>query len=127
MGQFDRQIATARRLIAKNGELCSWRSLSAGVVVDPLIPWQKSNGVDVGTDVRIVYLPRSRVNTAFLQALGKTSVSVGMEYGLMAAVSFTPKREDYVIRASGDKYKINAIDRLAPNGQIILYTIDFDK
>jgi len=126
MGVFDRQIATAKRLIAKNGQLVQWHVPQAGAA-NPLTPWKPTApGTDVSHDVRIVFLPASRVNYELIRALANAPDIVGgKSYGLMAAVDFEPAKTHYVMR-NGVQYRIEYIDILSPNGEKILYTIGFD-
>lgn len=125
MGVFDRQIATAKRLIEKNGQTINWVQRPAGTV-DPDTPWLPTVGVPVTYTPRIVFLPRSRLNYQLIRALNPNAPEVpgGTLYGLMAQVSFTPSKDDVVVRA-GVEYRMIGIDPLSPNGEIILYTIDF--
>jgi len=126
MGRFDRQIATAKRAILKNGELCTWRAPTA---VTPNVgePWKPVADTPVDyEDIPILFLPSSSVN-ALVQYLKGTEVPTGSTSGLMAAVSFVPSAKDVVIRSTGEVLRIKSIDPLSPNGQIILYTIEFDQ
>lgn len=125
MARFDRQIELAKRLILKNGQAVTWRQVQDGVA-----PADRPNEPAVAAPVNypgisIVFLPNNRVNQQLLRALGATEVPTGNVYGLMGEVSFTPSIKDVVIR-DGAEYRIKAIDTLSPNGQKILYTIDFD-
>jgi hypothetical protein len=125
MGVFDRQIATAKRLIEKNGQVVQWHVPTPGAA-DPATPWKPTIGTDVSHDVRIVFLPASRVNYELIRALGNAPDIVGgKSYGLMAAVDFVPSKLHYVMR-DGVEYRIEYIDPLAPNGEIILYTVGFN-
>lgn len=125
MGVFDRQIATAKRLIEKNGELSQWvvRTQNAP---NPDTPWIPTGETDVSNPVKIVFLP---VGTRFLelvQMIAKTEVPTGSQKGLMAAVDFVPQIDAVIIRPSGDRqYKVKSIDTISPNGQIILYKLEF--
>jgi hypothetical protein len=127
VGTFDRQIATAKRLIAKNGQLVEWHVPTPGLPADPLKPWKPTApGTDVSHDVRIVFLPASRVNYEFIRALANSpDVIGGKSYGLMAAVDFEPSKSDYVMR-DGVQYRIEYIDVISPNGEKILYRIGFN-
>lgn len=124
MGQFDRQIATAKRLIAKNGQAVTWRRTTDAAPADSAKPWKPGTSTVIDTPVTIIFLPEDRRDFEFLRLLGATEVPKGKLVGLMAAVGFTPTIKDTVIRA-GVSLGIDAIDPLAPNGQIILYTVRF--
>lgn len=125
MGRFDKQITTAKRAILKNGEKCVWRA-PVSVEVDPAMPWKPvaDDSVDYD-DTPILFLPAGSIN-ALISLLAGTEVPVGSTSGLMASVSFVPSIKDVVIRTDGSMLRIKSIDPLSPNGQIILYTIEFD-
>lgn len=124
MGQFDRQIATALRLIKKNGQPVKWRQIPT-TEPDPLKPWKPVGGAPVDRTVDICFLPLDLQNKEFLASLGNTEAAVGSFYGLMGAVSFTPNIKDVVLR-DGVLLEIASIDLLSPNGQAILYTVIFN-
>lgn len=123
MGVYDRQIATAKRLIAASGQSVTWRQLSE-TTPDDAKPWNAANGAPLNHSVSIVFLPINRVNQQLIHALRGTEVPVGILQGLMGAVSFVPSIKDTVIR-NGITYNISSIDPIAPNGDVILYTIEF--
>lgn len=125
MGRFDRQIATAKRLIAKNGQKVIWRQISNGVPASATEPWKVGPAVNTDHDVIICFLPFTTENKEFLRALLGTEVATGSVTGLMAAVNFTPAKRDIVIR-DGKTYSIKTIDPLRPNEQTIMYTLEFD-
>ena len=125
MGQFDRQIATAQRLIAKNGRKCVWQQLVDGAPADSDKPWLKGKDTTEDHDVTIVFLPAKGANNAFLQALSDTPINVGEDYGLMAAVDFDPTNRAEIYAEDGTTLLrgVKTVDPLAPNGDIILYTV----
>lgn len=124
MSVFDRQIATATRLIKKYGQSVTWRSLPDGTVTDPDKPWRPVNGGHVDHSPIICFLPDDRENRQFYAYLTGKEVSSGTTLGYMAAVNFEPKLKDIVIR-DGVEYQIQNINLLSPNGENILYTIEF--
>lgn len=125
MGRFDKQIATAKRAILKNGEKCVWRAPVA--VADPTKPWKPSSGAPVEyVDTPILFLPAGSIN-ALVRLIKGTEVPTGSTSGLMAEVAFVPSVKDVVRRSDGSTLRIKSIDPLSPNGQIILYTIEFDQ
>ena len=128
MGAYDSQIATAKRLIAAKGELCLWAASAPATAADPDQPWLTVAGAaPAPVEVRIVMLPASRQYRELLRFLKGTEVVGGGAYGLMAAVSFDPAKTGIVTRKNGTKLSIESIDLLAPNGDPILYTIEFAK
>lgn len=125
MGQFDRQIETAKRLIAKNGQTVTWRKVGVDTP-DPSKPWKPAADTSTDTDVVVCFLPPGRVGQELIRYLKGTEVTTGSVQGLMSAVSFEPTANDVVVR-DGKTLRIKSIDPLSPNGQIILYTIEFDQ
>lgn len=121
MGQFDRQIETALRLIKKNGQQISWKR-TAAILPDPDKPWLPVGDTEIEYTPFICFLPLDRVGKEFLQALGQSEAITGTYYGLMGAQPFAPNLKDVITR-DGVPLDIASIDILAPNGQIILYTI----
>lgn len=124
MGEYDRAIATAQRLIAKKGMSVTWEQQTNGTPTDPGKPWRPSGAAPTEKTVNIVFLPYNRENQQFLSMLAGTEVPKGNEYGLMGAVDFEPNLKDTVVRGT-QRLGIETIDRLAPNGQVVLYTIGF--
>lgn len=123
MARFDRQIATALRLIQKNGQLVKWRQLQRED--DPNNPAAVIENDPVDHDVYICFLPVNKDTKEFIAYLrGTNDVKIGSVIGLMGNVSFTPDAADYVLR-DGVTLEILNIDLLSPNGQKILYTVEF--
>lgn len=125
MGTYDRQIATATRLIKAKGQSVTWRQIADGSPADPSQPWKPGASANTDYTVDMVFLPEDRRDYEFLFAMKGTEVPIGKLTALMAAVPFVPSIKDIVIR-DGVKYGIRSIDPLAPNGQVILYTVRFD-
>lgn len=125
MGQFDRAIATAARLIAKNGQVVTWRKMEDGTPPDATKPWKPAAATNTDFQVPIVFLPDNRKGYEWLAALKGTEVPKGSLTGIMAApTGFTPTIKDVVIRG-GQTLAIETLDELSPNGQIIMYEIRF--
>jgi hypothetical protein len=122
--KFDRQIATAQRLIANNGQTVQWRQ--SAPTVNAAAPWVPGDNTNTDTDVSICFVPvQSSVTRKFLAAISGTDITVGKLAGLMGNVEFEPSIKDVVIR-DGVELAITSIDLLSPNGQKILYTIEFE-
>jgi hypothetical protein len=143
MGVYDRQIATALRLIAKKGQAVTWVKHNAQQ--GNIQPWKTSKvpsgygvggygagGYGVGNSdapsyaVSIVFLaPKSGLQALFALMQG-TSIPTGAPVGLMGAVTgFTPEINDMVMR--GPKAMvIKDFDIVAPNGEVILYKLEFE-
>lgn len=123
MGRFDRQIATALRLIKKNGQLVQWRQFQRAD--DPSDPAAVIESAPVDRDVYICFLPVDKDNKEFINYLrGTNEIKMGSLIGLMGQVSFEPDAADVVMR-DGKPLEIFNVDLLSPNGQKILYTVEF--
>lgn len=125
---FERQIATATRLIAKYGETCLWQKPGEK---DPAVkPWKDSE-IDppAPTPVKIVFFPNGGDNAiaAVIAALGDTDATVASEYGLMAAVSFDPATSDTLTDSAGNNVEIVKMTPLRPNGEIILWKLWIER
>ena len=137
MARFDRQIETALRLIAKNGELVTWRAINDPTPTDPNDlaptdpnrPWLPGAATLTDHDVIICFLPATSSNLrtyGSFSFMNKTEVPSGLVIGLMGQVDFEPNLKDVVIR-NGRELRIVDFDVLDPNGQKILYTVTFQK
>lgn len=128
MGVFDRQIATAKRLVAKNGQVCEWHSVAASGGV----PGKPAGATDVARPgIPLAFFPLEREYLAtFLSMLKDSEIPSGLVLGLMGQVEFTPQLTDYVIRGT-ERYTIhpkNGIEVIDPNGEgVILYLIRFAR
>ncbi len=128
MGVFDRQVATAQRLIAKNGASVIWRKTLIPADDNPANP---TAGTSQDFPVKIVFLTNEQVNLFTTLTMMKGSdVPTGKLYGLMGAVTFDPAIVDLIVGTPYGDLRMqdkNGINRLAPNGQTILYTLRFSE
>lgn len=124
MARFDRQIETAKRLIAKNGERVTWRIIDDAAPPDPTKPWEPGPAAPVDHDVAICFLPVDRKTQETFTFIKGTEVPKGSAMGLMGNVQFEPNLKDVVIR-NGIELRLAYIDVLSPNGQKLLYTMVF--
>ena len=123
MGQFDRQIATAERLIKKYGQAVIWRQIVDIPNTDQ--PWKASAQTTVEQPVTIAFIPMTREYKEMFVFKDKTEVTSGFVVGLMKGnIPFTPGPKDVVVR-NGKTYDIETLDPLSPNGQQILWTMIF--
>lgn len=127
MGVYDRQIATAKRLITAKGRKCVWRAIDNEDPADVDKPWKPGAVESEDHDVNIVFLPDTRSQVEFLQALTGTDINVGDDYGLMPAVDFVPtlRAEVYDETGTTQLRSVKSIEPLAPNGDVIMYTLRF--
>lgn len=128
---YERQIATATRLITKYGQLCTWREpgTPGGTPARPV------DGVPDDYPVPIVFLSNANQGglATILSMLRDMDIPTGGVRGLMPAVPFTPTLKGRVSRAPtftepalsiiDDK----GIDVLNVNGEIILYYLRFSR
>lgn len=120
MGVYDRQIATARRLIASKGAECTYTQTA--VTMETATPWIVEDADPTEYSVRIVFLPVDREGYETLNTLKETDVSGGFSLAYMGAVEFDPKRTDLIERnGDGEKFRVVYVDKIAPNGETILY------
>lgn len=73
----------------------------------------------------ICFVPvRDKETRKLFAYLTGTEVKLGSLAGLMGNVSFSPDSKDVVIR-DGVELRIENLDLLSPNGQKILWTVEF--
>jgi hypothetical protein len=126
---YERQIATARRLITAKGQMCTWREpgVPGGTFAEP------TAGTPADYQVPIVFLSNSNRESlaGLLSMIPGTEIPTQGMRGLMPAVPFAPSLAGRVTRGSTfsepalhllDK---NGIDVLNLNGEIILYYLRF--
>lgn len=120
MGVYGRQIATARRLIRDKGQPVIWQQVRD--TENESEPWKPSNTPPTEHTVDMVFLPETRTDREGQRSMGGMEVPTGNLIGLMGSVPFEPSIKDIIIR-DGVPLGIQTIDALAPNGDIIYYTI----
>ncbi|UYE91987.1 head closure [Klebsiella phage vB_KmiS-Kmi2C] len=125
MARFDRQVEMAKRLIKKNGQTVTWRQLNE-TIPDAGKPWKPESLPGTDYTPEIAFFTINKENRQFIHFITGTEAKIGDVYGLMGNVSFEPSLKDIVIR-DGVTYQILNIDLLSPNGQKILYTVEFKK
>lgn len=125
MGVFDRQIATAQRLIAKYGQDCGWVKAPADDGSgSPGYPGELAP--DAPVPCKIAWFSSKdlgRGSGEFAALMAGIEVPAGKEIGLLAGgIDFVPQDADTIIRGASTN-GITSIDRLAPNGDPILYYV----
>lgn len=133
MGVYDRQIATAKRQIAAKGRKVIWREYNDAEPEEGGVAWKPTEVDTTDHTVAVLFLPDSGPNRAFMRAITGADAVTGQDYGLMASVGFEPTVNDriYAVEGVGTENEtllrtIVDVDPLAPNGDIILYTIRFE-
>lgn len=122
MTEYTQAIATATRLIAKKGELCTWRQFD---IDNGDQDWNETSAGFTDYPVRIVFLPYGRTVAALLAQLNGTTVERLSLYGLMAPVPFTPKLRDLIISVRGELRPVT-MDILQPADEVVLYTLGIE-
>jgi hypothetical protein len=128
MGVFDRQIATALRLIKRNGRRVWIEVRTPNALPDPNQPWKPSPPSRVLHPVDVVFLPNNLETRRTYMALMGDDTLNGRDFGLMGAVDFIvrPQAGVYADAAGTDRLRtVFSLDELAPNGDPILYTLQF--
>lgn len=120
---YQRQIDSAKRMIKSKGKLVLWR-----VYIDSpsATKWKPEAPTTQDHNVYITFFPIMNAMKEFLRYMKDSDVPVGSIQGYMAAQDFEPSLRDIVISGS-DIYNVKAIHKIAPNGDTILYIIEFDK
>lgn len=121
MGQYDRFIKTAKRLIAKYGETCTW--IVPGEKPDDDTPWNNEPGPATEYPVKIAFFTSGGSAMETLAKAINNEVTFGNVIGYMPAVVFTPDLAHTIRRANGKILTIQGIDEINPNGQSVLFTI----
>jgi hypothetical protein len=118
---FDKQLLSAQKMIAKYGQVCTLRKITNGTP-DPTKPWEPVAPTTSDVSVRIAFFPNTRTNNEFLHYIPGTEVPAGIEVGYLAGDAPAPALQDLVIR-DGKTIAILSIDRIAPNGEVVLYIL----
>lgn len=123
MANYDRFVKTAKRLIAKYGEVCNW--VIEGQETDSDEPWKADNAPDVTHKVRIAMFPNDGSGLETLAKMLGADVTIGNVIGYMANVPFEVSDRDTIVRtAAGKTLSINSIDEINPDGKkTILYIL----
>lgn len=120
---YQRQIDAAKRLIRSKGQLVLWRQFTDSPTSTK---WKPEPAISTDYNVYVTFFPIMSVMKEFLRYMKDSDVPVGSVQGYMAAQTFEPTLRDIVI-AGSDTYNVKSINNLAPNGDTILYIIEFDK
>lgn len=125
MGVYDRQIAAAKRMIAKYGEKCVWNANGSEVAADPSKPWATTDASTTNyPNTTIAWFPMNEQTRKRLQYSKDSEVPTGSFQGYMPQVAFNPSLKDTITKKDGTILRIYDIDPIDPNGEgAILYTI----
>lgn len=120
MAMYDRQVQTAKRLIAKYGVPVPV-SMHTITTPDPTKPWETEESIETGT-FPVCFLPVDKQTLSTLSMMPGTEVPVGAVLGYMGAIPFNIDMTA-TIEHDGKTWAIHYMDKLAPNGRIILHTM----
>jgi len=118
---FDKQLLSAQKMLSKYGQACTLRKL-ATTTPDPSKPWETTSATASDASVKIAFFPNTRADNEFLHYLPGTDIPAGSEVGYLEGGAPAPTLKDLVIRGS-QTLSILSVDRIAPNGEIVLYIL----
>lgn len=116
---YDRQVATAKRLIAKYGAVVPVTTRVD--VEDPDKPWLNTE-TEVAHNAAVVFLPLTSGAMKSLGMINTTEVPVGAVLAYMGAVDFEVDLKTTFL-FEGKTWSMLNLDLLRPNGRIILHTM----
>ena len=125
MGIYDRQIATVHRMLAKYApDSANWIQVSQST---PNVskPWEMASSVTTSAFVDMVLTSPFR-DQQFVSYVAKSEVPEGCIVGLMGPQTFTPEIND-TVEINGDTLKVESLDRVAPNGDVILWIVTLKR
>lgn len=124
MGTYDRQVATAERLIREKGKPVQVVRQST-TLPDPDRPWEPGEPVETLTDAYGVFL---NFNAADMETMSKMAGASEVQASdrkvlLAAAAAGAPLTTNDKLRDADGDWSIEWVQVLAPNGENILYTV----
>jgi len=118
MAVFEDDAQGALEAIRESGELVTWTKEE--MTPNPL-PGRPGQTVTVEHFAHMVFFPVKTV----MGGLTNGEVPTFTDKGLMGRVDFVPDTLYTVMRKSGQRKSIGRITHLCPNGESILYTVEF--
>lgn len=76
--------------------------------------------------VMIAFFNYSTQNQQLIKYIAGSEVTIGSLWGLMPHVEFEPRTKDIVLR-DGKELIIKSADLLSPNGEEIMWTVEFQQ
>lgn len=124
MGNYDRQVATAERLIREKGKPVQVVRQST-TLPDPNRPWEPGEPVETLTDAYGVFL---NFNAQDMETMSKMAGASEIQSSdrkvlLAAAAAGAPLTTNDKLRDADGDWSIEWVQVLAPNGENILYTV----
>ena len=121
MGVFDRQIASALRLIKKNGMKCTYHSVQA--IPDSPQEWNGDDPITATYEVDMVFIPVDRVDRDTQVYREYQDVPLNFTQCYIPIVPFVPKLKDYFFR-DGKQYNVQRVVEYKPNNEVIAYMLE---
>ncbi|QZA70455.1 head-to-tail stopper [Erwinia phage AH03] len=122
MGKYDRQIATAKRLIKKYGSPVTFRQVR-DAVSDPAKPWDDLPAVTIDKTVDAVFVDdSSTLQQVFAAYLSGTVIPDGQVTVFLPDFGLQPSNKDVIIK-DGVEYRIAKVGTLKPADQIIMHSL----
>jgi len=119
MARFDILIATAKRLLARNGETSTLSRATPGTPADPAKPWEPGAPGVTNTKVSAVWLNESVIRRATLAKEGEV-------FAILAGKDLKSDPDpatDVLIRADKSRWALIEVRPLNPNGQNLIFEV----
>lgn len=129
MGIYDRQIASALKIIRKKGASAILRKLNSTSPSNPDEPWKPSADAIDDTNISIVILPPlsgSGLEISFNKSIDNSLIPKNLQIGLIGNNLIEPDLKDLVI-INSIEYTIYKLATLAPNGESLLFVVGIAK
>lgn len=122
MANYNRQIATAKRLIAKYGSKVTYNRIR-DVEANPETPWIPGGPVTTSKTIDAVFVNSSSTLAQTLAAfMAGTTIPDGQITVFIPDIGFAPSPKDTIIK-DGVEYRFKGIGILQPAEQIIMSSI----
>lgn len=124
MSVYANEVKQALALIKAKGQVVVWEKHT--VNTDGAQPWKSHAGSAAPTfSVSIVFLTPKLRTQKDTHLMENTTVPEGTPRGLMGVTTgFVPQIDDVVIRGT-ERLTVKDFNVLAPNGEVILYNLEF--
>lgn len=129
MARFDKFIALAQRLIAKNGQDTILRLYTDAPEADADKPWRTGAPASSDTTVKAVFLNFGDLGRAGERYMDATDIQIGDKLVLIAGgvLASPPALRDRLYREGGGPgdpgFGILKVETLDPNGQAVLHKL----
>lgn len=126
MGVYDRQAAQALKQIEAKGEPVKWNFATPVSMPDESKPWIVATGDPTSKDVSLLFTSNSSNSLARL--IAGSNIESSKLKAIMPDYGFVPNVKDTVTRSDGTTVlQIDSVNPLAPNGQGIIWYLEFKK